>query len=151
MAKVCRDMGVEISFESPVAKVLVDGGKAVGVKLAGGEEIAAARVIANVGPKLLYERMMDAADLPQDFQRRIKGFKEGSGTFRMNVALSELPKFNCLPEHGEHHQSGIILAQTHDYMNRAFLHSKQFGRFNAPTVQLLIPPPNTEATRVGQN
>src|SRR3546814_3246283 len=90
MAKVCRDMGVEISFESPVAKVLVDGGKAVGVKLAGGEEIAAARVIANVGPKLLYERMMDAADLPQDFQRRIKGFKAGSGTFRMNVALSEL-------------------------------------------------------------
>src|SRR3546814_14862741 len=92
MAKVCRDMGVEISFESPVAKVLVDGGKAVGVKPAGGEEIAAARVIANVGPKLLYERMMDAADLPQDFQRRIKGFKAGSGTFRMHVPLPELPR-----------------------------------------------------------
>src|SRR3546814_18613961 len=75
MAKVCRDMGVEISLESPVAKVLVDGGKAVGVKLAGGEEIAAARVIANVGPKLLYERLMDAADLPPDFKRRIKGFR----------------------------------------------------------------------------
>src|SRR3546814_6789285 len=67
------------------------------LKLVGGEEIAAARVIANVGPKLLYERMMDASDLPQGFQRRIKGFKAGSGTFRMNVALSELPKFTCLP------------------------------------------------------
>src|SRR3546814_2481447 len=93
------------------------------LKLVGGEEIAAARVIANVGPKLLYERMMDASDLPQGFQRRIKGFKAGSGTFRMNVALSELPKFTCLPHDekdgpGEHHQSGIILAPTLDYMDR---------------------------------
>ncbi len=139
MAKVCRDMGVEISLESPVAKVLVDGGKAVGVKLVGGEEIAAARVIANVGPKLLYERLMDAADLPQDFQRRIRGFKAGSGTFRMNVALSELPKFTCLPEPGEHHQSGIILAPTLDYMDRAFLDAKQFGWSKAPIVEMLIP------------
>src|SRR3546814_6340715 len=90
MVKVCRDLGVEISLGSPVAKVLVDGSRAVGVKLVGGEEIAAARVIANVGPKLLYERMMDASDLPQGFQRRIKGFKAGSGTFRMTVDLSEI-------------------------------------------------------------
>src|SRR3546814_12925230 len=89
MAKVCRDHGVEISLESPVEKVLVDGGKAVGVKLVGGEEIAAARVIDNVGPKLLYERLMDARDMPADFKRRIKGLKAGSGRFRMNVELSE--------------------------------------------------------------
>src|SRR3546814_10867737 len=63
MAKVCRDMGVEISLESPAAKVLVDGGKAVGVKLAGGEEIAAARVIANVGPKLLYRSEEHTSEL----------------------------------------------------------------------------------------
>lgn len=139
MAKVCRDMGVEISLESPVAKVLVDGGKAAGVKLVSGEEIAAARVIANVGPKLLYERLMVASDLPADFERRIKGFKAGSGTFRMNVALSELPKFTCLPEPGEHHQSGIILAPTLDYMDRAFLDAKQHGWSKAPIVEMLIP------------
>src|SRR3546814_7379538 len=86
----------------------------------------------SVGPKLLYERMMDASDLPQGFQRRIKGFKAGSGTFRMNVALSELPKFTCLPHDekdgpGEHHQSGIILAPTLDYMDRAFLDAKRHG------------------------
>src|SRR3546814_10929819 len=77
--------------------------------------------------------MMDAADLPQDFQRRIKGFKAGSGTFRMNVALSELPKFTCLPEPGEHHQSGIILAPTLDYMDRAFIDAKQYGWSKEPT------------------
>jgi phytoene dehydrogenase-like protein len=139
MAKVCTQLGVEISLEAPVSRVLVDGGKAVGVKLVGGEEIAAARVIANVGPKLLYERMFGEGDIAPEFRRRIKAFKAGSGTFRMNVALSELPRFTCLPEPGEHHQSGIILAPTLDYMDRAFLDAKQYGWSKAPIVEMLIP------------
>jgi len=139
MARVCRDAGVEISLESPVARVLVDGKKTVGVRLESGEEIAAARVIANVGPKLLYGRMIDNADLPTDFARRIKGYKVGSGTFRMNVALSELPRFTCLPEPGEHHQSGIIIAPTLDYMDAAFTDAKVHGWSKAPIVEMLIP------------
>ncbi len=144
MAQVCRDAGVEISLEAPVERVLVDCGKAVGVRLESGEEIAAARVIANVGPKLLYNRMIDSADLPPDFARRIKGYKVGSGTFRMNVALSELPRFTCLPEiqkgeMGEHHQSGIIIAPTLDYMDAAFVDAKAHGWSKAPIVEMLIP------------
>lgn len=139
MARVCRDLGVEISLEAPVERVLVDNGKAVGVRLESGEEIAAARVIANVGPKLLYGRMVDSADLPSDFARRIKGYKVGSGTFRMNVALSELPCFSALPEPGEHHQSGIIIAPTLDYMDAAFVDAKAHGWSKAPIVEMLIP------------
>ena len=139
MAKVCRHLGVEISLEAPVAQVLVDGGKVAGVRLEGGEEITAPRVIANVGPRLLYDRMIAPADLPADFARRIKGFKAGSGTFRMNVALSELPRFACLPEPGEHHQSGIIIAPTLDYMDRAFLDAKRDGWSSKPIVEMLIP------------
>ncbi len=139
MAKVCRDLGVEISLESPVQQVLVDGGRVAGVRLESGEEIAASRVIANVGPKILYDRMFAESDLPADFNRRMKGFKAGSGTFRMNVALSELPRFTCLPEPGEHHQSGVILAPTLDYMDRAFLDAKQFGWSKKPIVEMLIP------------
>jgi phytoene dehydrogenase-like protein len=124
MAKVVRDLGVEISLESPVDKVIVDGGKAVGVKLVSGAEIMGTRVIANVGPKLLYEKMIEPSDLGPEFVRRIKGFKTGSGTFRMNVALSELPRFTCLPEPGEHH---------------AFTDAKQFGWSKKPIVEMLIP------------
>ena len=139
MAKVCRDLGVEISLESPVSRVLVDGEKVAGVRLESGAEIVADRVISNVGPKLLYERMIDDADLKPEFKRRVKGFKAGSGTFRMNVALSELPKFTCLPEAGEHHQSGIIIAPTLDYMDRAFLDAKRDGWSQKPIVEILIP------------
>jgi phytoene dehydrogenase-like protein len=139
MAGVCRDLGVEISLESPVAQVLVDGEKTAGVRLASGEEIAAPRVIANVGPKILYERMFAEADLPAEFRRRTKGYQAGSGTFRMNVALSELPRFTCLPEPGEHHQSGIIIAPTLDYMDRAFTDAKLHGWSKKPIVEMLIP------------
>ena len=139
MAKVVSAMGVEISLEAPVDRVLVDGGRAVGVRLESGEEVTGHTVIANVGPKLLYERMMDAGDLPADFVRRIRAFKTGSGTFRMNVALSALPDFACLPGEGEHHQSGIIIAPTLDYMDRAFLDAKRDGWSKQPIVEMLIP------------
>ncbi len=139
MAKVCVDLGVEISLETPVSRVIVDGGKAVGVRLETGEEVMAPRVIANVGPKILYERMFDDSDLQPEFKRRIKAFKAGSGTFRMNVALSELPRFTCLPELGEHHQSGIIIAPTLDYMDKAFLDAKEHGWSQKPIVEMLIP------------
>ncbi|MCL6251651.1 NAD(P)/FAD-dependent oxidoreductase [Altererythrobacter sp. KTW20L] len=139
MAQACAAAGVEISLEAPVDRVLVDGGKAVGVKLASGEEVMAGIVAANVGPALLYNRMVDGADLPADFRRRMRGFKAGSGTFRMNVALSELPRFTCLPEPGEHHQSGIILAPTLDYMDEAFLDAKRYGWSKKPIVEMLIP------------
>ncbi|WP_271077306.1 phytoene desaturase family protein [Aurantiacibacter sp. MUD61] len=139
MAKACREAGVEISLESPVSEVLVDGGTVAGVKLRSGEEVAAKRVIANVGPRLLYGKMLDASHQPEDFRRAMKGFKAGGGTFRMNVALSELPRFTAHPEPGEHHSSGIIIAPTLDYMDRAFLDAKTHGWSKTPIVEMLIP------------
>ena len=139
MAMIVQGMGVEISLEAPVSRVLVDGDKVVGVKLECGEEIAAARIISNLGPKVLYEKMFAPGDLTPEFTRRVKGFKAGSGTFRMNVALSELPRFTCLPEPGEHHQSGIIIAPTLDYMDKAFLDAKEHGWSKRPIVEMLIP------------
>lgn len=139
MAEAVREAGAEITLESPVAQVLVDGGTAVGVKLESGEEIAARRVIANVGPRLLYDRMIAPSDLDADFRRRIRTFRCGSGSFRMNLALSELPRFTCLPGPGEHHRAGIIIAPTLDYMDRAFLDAKRDGWSRQPIVEMLIP------------
>lgn len=139
MAKACVGVGVEIDLEAPVERVLVDGDRVAGVRLESGEEIACRTVIANVGPKILYERLMAAGDLPADFLKRARAFKAGSGTFRMNVALSELPRFTALPEPGEHLTAGIILAPTLDYMDRAFLDARRDGWSAKPIVEMLIP------------
>ena len=145
MARACEDAGVEITLDAPVAKVLVDGAKAAGVRLESGEEVAARIVAANVGPALLYRRMVDASDLPADFNRRMKTFKTGSGTFRMNVALSELPDFTVLRgkgdgQHGaEHHTAGIIIAPGMDYMDQAFVDAQQHGWSREPIVEMKLP------------
>jgi phytoene dehydrogenase-like protein len=139
MARVVAAMGVEISLEAPVARVLVDGQRVVGVRLESGEEVMGGNVIANVGPKLLYERMMAPSDLPADFVKRIRGYRAGSGSFRMNVALSALPDFSCLPGKGEHLEAGIIIAPTMDYMDRAFTDAKARGWSRKPIVEMLIP------------
>jgi phytoene dehydrogenase-like protein len=139
MAAACQEVGVEIALEAPVARVLVEKGAAVGVRLASGAEVRGTAVVANVTPPLLYEKLVAASDLAPEFRRRVAGYKMGSGTFRMNVALSKLPSFSCLPGDGEHLQSGIIIAPTLDYMDRAFSDARQFGWSKAPIVEMLIP------------
>ena len=52
-------------------------------------------------------------------------------TFRMNVALSELPRFTSLPEPGDHMTAGIIIAPSLDYMDRAWLTRAHRGLFGA--------------------
>ncbi len=66
-------------------------------------------------------------------------YKCGSGTFRMNVALSALPRFSVLPEPGPHHGSGIIMAPSLDYMDRAYLDARAEGIARRPIVEMVIP------------
>jgi phytoene dehydrogenase-like protein len=141
MAAACIEHGVEISLETPVDKLLVDGGKVSGVRLKSGEEIAATIVAANVGPALLYRQMVDPSDLDTEFRRRIANYKTGSGTFRMNVALSELPDFTTLPgkDKAEHHTAGIIIAPGMDYMDKAFDDARAFGWSRKPIVEMKVP------------
>jgi phytoene dehydrogenase-like protein len=139
MAEACAEQGVDIRLNSPVEQVLVKGGRAVGVRLASGEEMRAARIVANVGPRLLYGRLVPEAALPEDFARRMRGYATGSGSFRMNVALGRLPDFTSLPGQGEHLRAGIVIAPSLDYMDRAFTDAKAHGWSREPIVEMLIP------------
>jgi phytoene dehydrogenase-like protein len=141
MAKACVALGVEILTDAPVKRVLVDGGRAAGVELADGRRIAAAIVASNLNPSLLFQGLIAPADLPAEFRTRIARYRNGSGTFRMNVALSELPDFTCLPGRvvAEHHQSGIVIAPSLDYMDAAYRDAKTFGWSKKPIVEILIP------------
>ena len=141
MAREAEARGVEISTEASVRKVLVADGRATGVELESGERIAAQRVVSGVNPRLLYLQMIDADELDGEFLKRIQGYKCGSATFRMNVALSELPDFTCAPGTDQqlHHQAGIILAPTMRYMEEAYLDARRHGWSRRPIIEMLIP------------
>jgi phytoene dehydrogenase-like protein len=141
MRRVAEKRGAVITTSTPVAEVLVEEGRAVGVRLDNGEIIRARAVAANVNPKLLLTKLVDAEAIDADIRRRMENYACGSGTFRMNVALSALPQFACLPTDvaAEHHRSGIVIGPTVGYLDRAFLDAQLYGWSRAPIVEMLLP------------
>ncbi len=140
MAKEAIKRGVEITTDAAVSQVIVKNGKTTGIVLENGEEISVACVASNLNPKLLYTSLIDENDLEPEFYNRIKNWKGGSATFRMNVAMSELPDFTCLPGKHEqpHHRSGIIIAPTMKYMERAYMDASLYGWAKKPIVEVVV-------------
>ena len=144
MATEARTLGVDIVTDAPVACVLTRDGHASGVVLADGRELSARVVVGNLHPQTLYLGLVDADALDAadpDFRARMGRWQSGSGSFRMNVALSELPDFSSAPgTHAQpHHGSGIIMAPSLAYMERAWLDAKRDGMSREPIVEVLIP------------
>ena len=141
MAKAATERGVDIRVSSAVREVIVESGRAVGVVLESGEALRAASVVSNLNPKLLYGKLIDASVLDRNFRERMANWRCGSGTFRMNVALAELPDFTALPGRtlAAHHTSGIIMAPSLAYMDQAYLDAKAGGWSKRPIVEMLIP------------
>ena len=141
MARACADRGVEIHTDSAASEILIKKGRAAGVVTAKGETIAARAVVSNLHPKLTFERLLDPSELPADFRARIGSYRSASGSFRMNLALSELPSFSALLGRApaEHHGSGIVVAPSLAYMERAFFDARLKGWSAAPIVEMLIP------------
>lgn len=152
MAACCLERGVEIRTGVAVKDLIVErkperaGGVIIdethvarGVVTESGESLRAKVVVSNLNPKLLFERIAPQNALPSDFRERIARYKVGSGTFRMNLALSELPRFTAKPEPGDHLTAGIIIAPSLAYMERAYDDARAHGWSREPIVEMLIP------------
>src|SRR4051812_42517990 len=139
MARAARGHGVDIELDAGVREVIVEGGRAAGVILDNGKTVRAKYVASSVNPKLLYTRLIPPGALAPEFLERISRWRNGSGTFRMNVALSTLPSFTALPGEGDHLTAGIIIGPSLQYMDRAWQDARAYGWSREPVVELLIP------------
>ncbi len=140
MAASAESHGAVIRTDAAVERLLVEGGRATGVVLKTGKVIKARAVAANIGPKLLFRDLVAEADLGADIRAPFLAIKTGSGSFRMNVALAELPDFTCRPgkDAGPHHRSGIVIGPTMDYLERAYLDARAFGWSREPVIEMMI-------------
>ena len=141
MAKAAASHGVEIETNAPVREALIEGGRVAGVVLQDGRVVRAKAVAVNANLKLFYTSMMPDGALPAEFLRRMQDFRCASGTFRMNLALSELPSFTALPGRApaDHHTAGIVIGPSLTYMDRAYQHARNYGWSREPIVELVIP------------
>jgi phytoene dehydrogenase-like protein len=101
-------------------------------------------VASNLNPKLLYTRLTAPGQLDADTEQRMRRYRCGSGTFRMNVALSELPNFTAAPgtQLQSHHQSGILIGPSLQYFEQAYFDAKSKsynpGWARKPIVEVVI-------------
>ncbi|MDX2308187.1 MAG: NAD(P)/FAD-dependent oxidoreductase [Hyphomicrobium sp.] len=141
MAAAATEAGAEIRTSAPVTRIMIAEDRTTGVVLADGTEIQARAVASNVGPKLLFRDLVPSDAVAPEVRSRFTGIKTGSGSFRMNLALSELPDFLARPgkERAPHHGAGIIIGPTVDYLERAYLDAKSDGWSREPVIEMLIP------------
>ncbi|MFC4726686.1 phytoene desaturase family protein [Coralloluteibacterium thermophilus] len=144
IATEARARGVRMHTAAAVDAVLVEKGRACGVVLADGEVVRARAVVSAINPRLLYQRLVPPEHVDPDLRGRVARYRCGSGTFRMNVALSELPDFIAAPGTGlqAHHQAGILVGESLAYFERAYFDARSRehnpGWARAPIVELVI-------------
>ncbi|HLX24415.1 MAG TPA: NAD(P)/FAD-dependent oxidoreductase [Usitatibacter sp.] len=138
MAAEARARGVELRTGNGVARIQVREDRAAGVVLEDGSEIDARCVVSNAHPRALLGLLGEQGG---DWREAFAHHQSESATFRMNVALSELPDFTALPGIAAqpHHSSGIILAPSLAFMDRAYSSAREQGWSSEPIVEMLIP------------
>ncbi|HZZ91874.1 MAG TPA: NAD(P)/FAD-dependent oxidoreductase [Usitatibacter sp.] len=138
MRKEAQARGVEVVTDAPVTGITNARGRASGVVLEDGREVAARCVVCNAHPRILASLLGEALGAARE---GFEHYQSESATFRMNVALSELPDFVAAPgtTAQPHHSSGIIMAPSLAFMDRAHASAREDGWSREPIVEMLIP------------
>jgi len=140
MAAYAEARGVTIETDAPVREICVEDGTVSGVVTESGTRITARAVAGNVHPQTLLTRLLDPALLEPDTLRRIEAYRSHSATFRMNVALSELPRFSSVPNQSNELFGGAIeICPSLGYMRQAYNDALNQGWSNKPIVSMWVP------------
>ncbi len=139
LAAAARAAGVEICTDSAVEHVLTNGGRARGVVLESGEEIAADLVVSGAGPGVTLSRLVDPAVLDPEFLRQLRSVRYRGATAKVHLALGELPDFTCLRGDGPHLRGAISISPSIEYLERA-ADAAKYGRISEqPYLEAVIP------------
>src|SRR5712671_6100664 len=139
IADTAREAGVEIRTQSGISQIIVKNGKAKGVVLANGDEVYADVVSSSVDPRNTFTRFIESQHLPSDFLEEVNRFKYRGSSGKVNMALSALPNFTCMPGPGPHLRGAISISPSVEYMERAYDDAK-YGNFSRrPYIDMVIP------------
>lgn len=142
MAASARSKGVQIRVNSPVEKILVREGRARGIVLQSGEEIAARVVASNLDPKRTFLKLIDEADLPLEFLDGIRNYRTEGTSLKMNLALSGLPEFRALHAAGPdapQYKATMHICPSIEYVERAWDDAKYGCPSRSPLIEMTIP------------
>ena len=139
IASAATSYGAEIRTEAAVERVLIEGGRAVGVVLPGGDEIRAKAVVSGLDPHRTFLRLVGEEHLDPDFVTRIKRYKMRGSSGKVNLAVDRVPEFSCRKNGTDHLRGDVAIAPSIDYLERAYDEAK-YGDFSQrPYLNVVIP------------
>ncbi|MGA9534125.1 MAG: NAD(P)/FAD-dependent oxidoreductase [Anaerolineales bacterium] len=96
IARACvralKRAGGELRLEAPVRRVLIEGKRAVGVELAGGERITAASVISNADPHGTFARLIGRDRLSRRLRRMLDRVGYSTSCLSLYLAMECVPR-----------------------------------------------------------
>jgi phytoene dehydrogenase-like protein len=140
IAKAAMDLGVDIYTGHGVDEILVENGKAAGIRT-GGQEFRARVVASNADPNVTFNKLIPENKLPTEFLKNVRRINYDSASVKINLALSELPDFLASPGKtlGPQHMGTIHIGPTLQYVEEAYADSVA-GRPSAnPILECSIP------------
>jgi phytoene dehydrogenase-like protein len=139
IARAAQEAGATIRTAAGVERLLMKGGRARGVRLEDGEEIAAKVVVSGLDPHRTFLKMVGAEELPDDFVAGIRRFKMRGSSGKVNLAVDRCPEFSARPGIGAHLRGDIAIAPGMEYLERAYDDAK-YGAFSKrPYLNVVIP------------
>jgi phytoene dehydrogenase-like protein len=140
LAGAARSFGARILTSSPVERIDVRNGRATGVTLADGTQVAAATVVTTAHPAISFLRLVAREELPESFVADIESWKTRSGTVKINLAVDRIPTFAAHPAFDPQvHGGTIVLAESLDDVEGAFQEAVSGRAATLPFADVCIP------------
>ena len=141
IASAAKERGAEIKVNAAVSRILVKDGRACGVALADGTEYRTDRVVSCLDAHVTFLRLMNGDDFPSEFVESVKHLDYSSASCKINLALSEVPNFSCLPGNGvgPQHHGTIHISPDRTYIEKAFDCAKYGYISENPVIEATIP------------
>lgn len=141
VAGAAHAMGVDIRTQCPASEITIERGSATGIVTEAGEDISAGIVLSSADPMVTFTRLVSEGNLPKNFLRRIEAIDFSSATFKLNLALSELPDFKALSgkEPGPQHRGTIHISPTLDWIEKAYEDAVRGYPSEKPVLECTIP------------
>lgn len=141
LAASAQAHGAVIQTDAPVAKVLTESDTATGVALANGDEYQAKVVISNADPKRTFLSLVERSALPAEFVTQIESYQCEGSSFKLNLALTELPDYTAFPGAalGPQHRGTTHICPDLEYLERAWDDAKYGAPSERPLLEITIP------------
>lgn len=131
-AQAAMAAGCEIRTDQPVARVVIEDDRVVGVETASGEMLTAPLVLSS-GGALQTAQMAGTAHFDIEATTRLRNIRARGTAAKVNFTLKSAPE---LPAGCS--QARLILAPSADYVERAFNPSKYRAMSEAPVIEAVI-------------